>query len=133
MELAIFHSSDGKISLSVQLEEDTVWLSQSQLIQLFERDQSVISRHINNALKEELDKKSNMHFLHIANPHWKGKVMEGKIEYVIEVRETLCRLVRIQAKSLKEALGNVTGQYRRSEIVLGPEDFQSVEIEQFPN
>lgn len=44
-----------------------IWLTQNQLIQLFERDQSVISRHISNAFKEELDRESNMHFLHIAN------------------------------------------------------------------
>ena len=37
-------------------------------MQLFDRDQSVISRHINNVFKEgEVDKESNMHFLHIAN------------------------------------------------------------------
>ncbi len=42
-------------------------MTQTQMILLFERDQSVISRHINNAFKEEVDVKSNMHFLHIAN------------------------------------------------------------------
>lgn len=37
-------------------------------MELFERDQSVISRHIDNVFKEkEVDKKSNMHFLHITN------------------------------------------------------------------
>ena len=34
---------------------------------MFNRDQSVVSRHINNSFSEEVDKKSNMHFLHIAN------------------------------------------------------------------
>ena len=66
-EIVIFQSGDRKVSLPVAIENDTVWLSQSQMIQLFERDQSVISRHINNAFKEELDRESNMHFLHIAN------------------------------------------------------------------
>jgi hypothetical protein len=43
-------------------------LTQAQLIDLFQRDQSVISRHIKNVFKEkEVDEKSNMHFLHIAN------------------------------------------------------------------
>ena len=65
-ELVLFNSYDGKVSLSVAVENDTVWLSQEQLAKLFDRDQSVISRHISNAFKEELDKKSNMHFLHIA-------------------------------------------------------------------
>ena len=66
-EIVLFESHDKKISLTVHLEKETVWLSQSQMIELFGRDQSVISRHINNAFKEELDKKSNMHFLHIPN------------------------------------------------------------------
>ena len=63
----LFNSSDGKVSIPVKIENDTVWLSQSQIMQLFERDQSVISRHINNAFKEELEKEGNMHFLHIPN------------------------------------------------------------------
>ena len=43
-------------------------MNQNQMIELFDRDQSVISRHIKNVFKEqEVDEKSNMHFLHIAN------------------------------------------------------------------
>ena len=66
-DLVLFNSSDGKVSLTVSVENETVWLTQNQLIQLFDRDQSVISRHINKAFQEELDRESNMHFLHIAN------------------------------------------------------------------
>lgn len=65
--LVIFNSSDGKLVIDVALEQETVWLSQKQIEQLFERDQSVISRHIKKVFTEELDEKSNMHFLHIAN------------------------------------------------------------------
>ena len=66
-DIVFFESQDKKLSLPVYLDEETVWLSQAQMIELFGRDQSVISRHINNAFREELDKESNMHFLHIAN------------------------------------------------------------------
>ena len=66
-ELVIFESADKAVSLSVPFEEDTVWLNQSQMIELFERNQSVISRHIKNVFDEgEVDEKSNMHFLHNA-------------------------------------------------------------------
>jgi death-on-curing family protein len=52
----------------VQLSNDTVWLSQEQLSTLFERDISVISRHLRNVFKErELDKESNMQKMQIAN------------------------------------------------------------------
>ncbi len=50
----------------VRLEEDTVWLTQGQMTELFQRDRTVITRHINNVFAEgELDEKSNVHFLHI--------------------------------------------------------------------
>ena len=56
------------MKLPVTVEDETVWLNQNQMIELFGRDQSVISRHIRNVFKEhEVDEKSNMHFLHIAN------------------------------------------------------------------
>ena len=45
-ELVLFESADKSISLSVPFENDTVWLNQTQMIELFQRDQSVISRHI---------------------------------------------------------------------------------------
>ena len=67
-EIVLFETEDKSIALPVAIEEETVWLTQGQMIELFDRDQSVISRHINNVFKEnEVEKKSNMHFLHIAN------------------------------------------------------------------
>ena len=66
-DMILFNSQDKAITLNVIVEQDTVWLTQAQMVQLFGRDQSVISRHINTAFKEEIDKESNKHFLHIAN------------------------------------------------------------------
>ncbi len=67
-EIVLFETEDKSISLPVALEDETVWLSQAQMMELFGRDQSVISRHIKNVFHEnEVDEKSNMHFLHIAN------------------------------------------------------------------
>ena len=67
-EVAIYQAEDGETRLEVQLEHDTVWLNQAQLVDLFQRDQSVLSRHIRNVFKEgELDEKSNMQKMHIAN------------------------------------------------------------------
>lgn len=55
-ELVLFESSDGSISLPVQIEEDTVWLTKEQMGILFDRDRTVVSRHISNIYKEgELD------------------------------------------------------------------------------
>lgn len=66
-EIVLFETDDKAIKLEVPIENETVWLSQAQMIELFGRDQSVISRHINNSFAEEVEKESNMHFLHIAN------------------------------------------------------------------
>lgn len=67
-ELVIFKAKDGNVKLDVQLENDTVWLTQLQMSELFERDRSVITKHIKNIFKEgELEEKSNVHFLHFAN------------------------------------------------------------------
>ena len=54
--------------IEVRIDGETVSLSQEQLVHLFQRDQSVISRHIRNVFREgELDEKSNMQKMHIAN------------------------------------------------------------------
>lgn len=67
-KIEIYKTGDNKIELQVQMDTDTVWLSQDQIVLLFERDQSVISRHINKIFNEkELDKESNMQKMHIAN------------------------------------------------------------------
>ncbi|MBK5721109.1 virulence protein RhuM/Fic/DOC family protein [Dysgonomonas sp. Marseille-P4677] len=67
-QIIIYQTSDGNTTLDVQLENDTVWLTQSQMVELFGRERTVITKHINNIFKEgELDEKGNVHFLHIAN------------------------------------------------------------------
>jgi len=67
-QIIIYKSENGERVIYAKLENETILLTQAQMIDLFQRDQSVISRHIRNIFKDgELDKKSNMHFLHIAN------------------------------------------------------------------
>jgi len=67
-EIILYQTEDGKTKLQTRLENETVWLTQEQIVTLFQRDQSVISRHINNIFNEgELDRESNMQKLHIAN------------------------------------------------------------------
>ncbi|MBP5240655.1 MAG: virulence protein RhuM/Fic/DOC family protein, partial [Bacteroidales bacterium] len=64
-QIIIYQTEDGSTAIDVRLENETVWLSQAQMANLFQKDQSVIARHINNVFKEgELDKNSNMQILH---------------------------------------------------------------------
>ena len=67
-EIILYQTESGQTKLEVRLENETVWLSQKQLTNLFQRERSVITKHINNVFKEkELQEDSNVQFLHIAN------------------------------------------------------------------
>ena len=58
--VVIYNSADNAVQLDVQLAEDTVWLTQQQMALLFEKDRTVITRHINNIFSDgELDKKKH--------------------------------------------------------------------------
>ena len=61
----ILYQPDETVRLKVRLEDDTVWLTQQQMAELFQKDQSVIARHIGNVFREgELEEMSNMQILH---------------------------------------------------------------------
>ena len=62
----ILYQPNENVQLEVRLEEESVWLTQAQMAELFQKDISVISRHIRNVFAEgELEEKSNLHFLQI--------------------------------------------------------------------
>ena len=67
-EIVLFETKYKEIKLSVPVENETVWLTQAQMTELFSVDRTVVTRHINNIFKEgELDKESNVQKMHIAN------------------------------------------------------------------
>ena len=53
--IMIYVTEDNQISLDVKMDGETVWLNRHQLSMLFDRDVKTIGKHINNALKEELE------------------------------------------------------------------------------
>ena len=62
-DIVIYQSEDGNTRINVNLQGETVWLSQQQMSELFKTDRTSISRHIKNIYKtEELDKKSTCAF-----------------------------------------------------------------------
>jgi hypothetical protein len=64
----VLYQPDNSIQLEVRVENETVWLTQAQMVMIFERERTVITKHINNIFNEgELDEESNVQFLHIAN------------------------------------------------------------------
>ena len=56
-KIVIYQTDDGRTQIDVRLEQDTVWLTQAQMAELFQTDRTSIVRHINNIYKtEELDR-----------------------------------------------------------------------------
>lgn len=64
----VVYQPDEMVNLQVRVEKDSVWLTQQQMSELFQRDRTVITRHINNVFAEkELGEKSNVQILHFAD------------------------------------------------------------------
>ena len=51
-KIVIYQTEDGQTQIDVRLENETVWLTQSQMAELFQKDRTVITRHINNVFNE---------------------------------------------------------------------------------
>ena len=51
-QLLLYQAPDGRTRLEVRMQGETVWLSQAQMAELFQRDRSVITRHIRNIFEE---------------------------------------------------------------------------------
>ncbi len=67
-EIIIYSTEDGLTKIQTRLENETVWLTQAQMAELFGKERSVITKHINNVfIENELDVKSNVQILHITN------------------------------------------------------------------
>lgn len=67
-EILIYQSENGVTKIDVTFMDETVWLSKAQMAELFQRDRSVISKHIKKVFEEgELPRESNVQILHIAN------------------------------------------------------------------
>ena len=64
-----FMNGDLQIDVTVSPNEETVWLNRNQLATLFDRDVKTIGKHINNALKEELDSSTVAKFATVQNFH----------------------------------------------------------------
>ena len=65
-QILIYQTEDGQTQVDVRMENETVWLSTSQMAILFDREESNVRRHVINVFKEgELERENNVHFLHV--------------------------------------------------------------------
>ena len=97
-EIVIYQIEDGTTKLSVNLQDETVWLSLEQMAELFQRDKSTISRHIKNVLEEgELQQASTVaNFATVQQEG--GREVARNIEYYNTI---LCQVFLILLKSIR--------------------------------
>lgn len=67
-EIVLYQAKDGRTTLDVRLEQETIWVAQKQMAALFATERSVITKHLNNIFRSgELQKDSNVQKMHIAD------------------------------------------------------------------
>lgn len=86
-DIVLYQSEDGRTSLAVHLREETVWLTQAQMQELFGRERSVITKHINNVFREsELDKNQVCaKYAHTASDGKTYQVVHYNLDVIISV------------------------------------------------
>ena len=84
-ELILFETADKEIKLNVSVKDSTVWLNRNQLAELFERDVKTIGKHINNALKEELDNSVVANFATTASDGKVYQVEHYNLDMIISI------------------------------------------------
>ena len=132
-EMVIYQTEDGKASVDVMLENETVWLTQKQMALLFDKDQSVIARHIANVFEEgELDK-SNMQILHntmfkyrptavynldvIIAVGYRVRSQRGTQFRKCEYRELLDRILSANGSPVLDSAGSISAEEARAKAI----------------
>jgi prophage maintenance system killer protein len=98
--------NNGKIELKINFDGDTIWLRQSEIAQLFDKDRTVITKHINKVLSDrEVDEKSNVQKMHIANSDRPVKFYSLDIVLAVGYRTNSAKAIKFRqwaTKILKE-------------------------------
>ncbi len=82
--IVLYRDDDGSVTLDVRLEQDTIWLSQKQMAELFATERSVITKHLRNIFRTgELDKRSNVRKMHL--PHSDKPILFYNLDVAISV------------------------------------------------
>ena len=103
-EIIIFENQNVK--LEVNMKDETVWLSLDQMAKLFDRDKSVISRHIKNALKEELEESSTVANFATVAKEGERNVSRNIEYYNLDMIISAVKLIDIASRNL-EGLDNI--------------------------
>ena len=84
-EIILFETKDHEITIPVETDRNTVWLTRQQMADLFDRDVKTIGKHINNALKEELDDSVVAKFATTASDGKKYETEHYNLDMIISI------------------------------------------------
>jgi len=84
-EIVLFETKDQEVKLSVPVDKGNVWLNRQQMAELFGRDVKTIGKHINNALREELDNSVVANFATTASDGKRYNVEHYSLDMIISV------------------------------------------------
>jgi prophage maintenance system killer protein len=88
---------NGNVELKTTIENETIWLRQNQIAELFDKDRTVITRHINNILKDkEVDEKSNVQKMHFANSDKPVKLYSLDIVLAVGYRTSSAKAIKFR-------------------------------------
>src|SRR5690606_35722979 len=86
-KVVVYEAPDGEVKVDVRLDQETVWLTQAQMAELFGRERSVVTKHIRNAFREgELDPEAaSAEFAHTAADGKTYQVDHYNLDVIISV------------------------------------------------
>jgi hypothetical protein len=95
-EIKIYKTPDGKTSIEVKFEKETVWLSQKQMAELFDKDSDTIGLHLKNIYKSgELEEISTTEYFSIVRQEGKRKVRRVIKFYNLDAIISICYRVNL--------------------------------------
>ena len=108
----VYQAKTGAIALRGDFSHETVWATQAQIVDIFDIDQSVVSRHIRNIFKDvEVSEKSNMHFMHIANSDKPVAFYNLDVILAVGYRANSARAIQFRQWATKTLREHITRGY----------------------
>jgi prophage maintenance system killer protein/prophage antirepressor-like protein len=108
LPIVIFENGNGGLEITLDQNQETVWLSQAQIAHLFSKDRTVITKHINNIFKDsEVEEKSNVQKMHFPNSDKPTNVYSLDVVLAVGYKTSSARAIAFRkwvTKVLKEHL-----------------------------
>jgi len=120
----------GEIELEVSVKNETIWLRQNEIAVLFDKDRTVITRHINKILEDkEVDEKSNVQKMHFANSDKPVKLYSLDIVLAVGYRTNSSKAIRFRQWTTKILKSYISNSYAINSEKITNERFVSLEQE----